>query len=149
MTCPGVAGGAHHSVGGMQNDPSCRPLSSSSWTGIPDGASTNPLDRPHYPALERWPRNEALMAFLLLLLGFILYSAWWGILSFHSPTAPHPASGHTMSLSLGRGSGRGIYVTEFEGLVALFLGLLAFIMPGAYLAWRSFRRHKAKRGFPG
>jgi uncharacterized membrane protein (DUF485 family) len=94
--------------------------------------------------MERWQREEALMAFLLLLLGVMLYVGWWFVLSFHSPVVADPATGHTVHLSLSRAAGPGFYVRRFEALIALSLGMSSFIMPGVYVAWRSFRRHRPK-----
>jgi len=81
------------------------------------------------------------MAFLLMLLGGVLYAAWWFVLSLHSPTRPDPASGHTEPLSLARAGGS-IHVREAESLVALALALSVFALPGIYLGWTAWRRSR-------
>ncbi len=80
------------------------------------------------------------MALLLFLLGVALYVGWWFTLSFHSPLVPDAASAHTEALSMIGRSALKFYVTTFEAMVALLLLLLAFALPGFYLAWCASRR---------
>ena len=63
-----------------------------------------------------------------------------GAAEFPLPLSASPASGETELLTLGR-RGLTIYVERTEALISQGLALAAFLVPGAYLAWNTIRRH--------
>jgi hypothetical protein len=118
------------------------PLSSSNWTGLPpeDTWPYREFRQNYKPPVDRQRAIQLTIAALLGFGFFGAYAGWWAMLSFHSPYVATLATGHTMSLPFpfSRGPARPIYVRPLEGWTAIGLGLLAFVAPGLYLAWKGY-----------
>ncbi len=80
------------------------------------------------------------MALLLMGALLALWVAWWGLLSLHSPAAPHPPTGQIEALRLRQHGGPALYVRPWEAGVSIGLAIAAFAVPAAYLAWGAIRR---------
>jgi len=121
-----------------------RPVSSSSWTGLPPDPPPSPYNT--FKASYRPPRPPGRaatgLAAMLLFIGLVLlYIGWCAILAYHSPIRPSPETGHVLALSSGRGA-RAIYVTRWEGWIGYGLLLLACVVPPAYFGWQNLRGRK-------
>jgi len=128
----------------MSNDRPPLVMSSESWTGIkPDTFTVPPQD---VLELARSPEkaHTKLIALLWLGAGLMVWVAWWMILSFHSLTAPPPASGHTEALIL-RQHGPVLYIKPIEAVIGRLLMFASILMPLGYLALTALRKRWMRR----
>ncbi|WP_131829610.1 hypothetical protein [Teichococcus deserti] len=117
------------------------PLSSASWTGLPEETPAQAFARQFRPPESMATQHKAAMTALLFVAGIALFFGWSFILGLSSPATPSAETGQTQYWTFGRG-GPAFYVTRVEAGIGLALISISLLGPAGFLGWTAWRERR-------